>query len=80
MFIRNLTPQLVIGVHCGTQVPLWFTERTFGVRKNEMIDISHICLSNVLYIERCLFNYHEQATCIAESQSSACTVYYRKRT
>ncbi len=33
---------------------------------NEMIDISHICLSNVRYVEGCLFTFHDSLTCIAQ--------------
>ncbi len=51
MFIRNLTHSSSSGLF-GTHVPLWFTERAFGEGKNDMIDISHICLSNMPYIER----------------------------
>ncbi len=67
MVIRHRTQSSSSGalLECGTRVPLWFTERKFGAGINDMNDISYIYLLNMPYIERYLFNSHDQATCVA---------------
>ncbi len=61
-------------MECGTHVPLWFSEHVFGVRKNDMIDISYICLSNMPYNERYPFTSHDTSTCIAQFKEVLATV------
>ncbi len=61
-------------MECRTCVPLWFSEHMFGVRKNDMIDISYICLSNMPYNERYLFTSHDTSTCIVQFKEVLATV------